>query len=390
MSRKRKADNVPNQGRPNPFDHDEDSLHTIHHSEPARHPTPSRVDGLGSDSSSQVASSFAARLMRSDQMNTTQLQSILNQLLATHNVNVRSDLNHSHVRHQDRNWLSSIQNHALLPVTTTTMQSSLLPLLQMLRGHAGQRPGSGLIGTPSPQAPFPVATFNNIDPANILSTLQFLDRLLNLGHPTSTVPSLFTHNLPQLTSSATTLASNPTPNTNRQPVLASSRPDEEVRQNSVTATSPQTQTFITMYMSCDDQMLSAYQCLIRKQIELFAAGEEDTCTIGQGRNRRVQLGQVGVRCKHCRHVPQLAKTKGAVYFPFKKDNVYQACQNMAVVHLCDNCPNIPTSIRAELQRLAKEPKSTTGGGKRYWSEGVRVSGIVEDAEGRLQFGRRTS
>ncbi len=58
---------------------------------------------------------------------------------------------------------------------------------------------------------------------------------------------------------------------------------------------------------------------------------------------------------------------------------------MAAVHLCDNCPNIPATIRAELQRLAKESKSTAGGGKRYWAEGVRVAGIVEDAEGRLQF-----
>ena len=91
------------------------------------------------------------------------------------------------------------------------------------------------------------------------------------------------------------------------------------------------------------------------------------------------------RCLHCRHIPQLAKTKGAVYFPFKIDNIYQASQNLAAVHLCDNCPNIPASLKAELQRLAKEPKSTAGGGKKYWSEGIRVAGIVEDAEGRLQF-----
>ncbi len=52
------------------------------------------------------------------------------------------------------------------------------------------------------------------------------------------------------------------------------------------------------------------------------------------------------------------------------ENVYQACQNMAAVDLCDNCPNIPASIRSELQRLVKESKSTAGGGQRYWSDGV--------------------
>ncbi|GAX20389.1 hypothetical protein FisN_9Hh106 [Fistulifera solaris] len=386
MSRKRKADNVPNQGRPNPFNEQEgDGSSPTTNPASESQPTPSRADGLESDATSQSASSFAAPLLQSDQMNMAHLQSILNQLLGVHNVSVRSDLNYSHF-HQDSDWLSSIQSRPSLSLPTTTAQISLLPLLQMLLEHAGQRPGTNMRGTPTPQAALPFTSSNNIDSANLLSTLQILGRLQNLGQSTSTLPSLFTHNLSQLMSPATTRASNWTQSTSQQPILASGVPLEEARRITASATSARTPTFITMFMSCDDRVLSAYQCLIRKQIELFAAGEEDTCTIGQGRNRRVQLGQVGVRCKHCRDIPQLAKTKGAVYFPFKIDNVYQACQNMAVVHLCDNCPNIPTSIRAELQRLAKDSKSTAGGGKRYWSKGVREAGIVEDAGGRLHFG----
>jgi hypothetical protein len=71
----------------------------------------------------------------------------------------------------------------------------------------------------------------------------------------------------------------------------------------------------SLYIECDDQNLSPYQCLIRKQIEFFQASQEEIDGTAQGRNTPIVLGQVGIRCRHCAiHAPQ-SRRAGAVYFP---------------------------------------------------------------------------
>ena len=137
---------------------------------------------------------------------------------------------------------------------------------------------------------------------------------------------------------------------------------------------------ILIYTVKDEASLSGYQCNMRQHMEYFSATADDTVTKGQGRIRPVQLGQVGVRCRHCRHLPQLARTKGAVYFPTRLSNIYQAGQNMACLHLLDNCPNIGENLRAALRAAAVAPKSKAGGGRKYWAASAQTFGIVEDEE----------
>jgi hypothetical protein len=74
---------------------------------------------------------------------------------------------------------------------------------------------------------------------------------------------------------------------------------------------------IPLSMSCDDQSLSSYQCLVRQQVELFQATQHDIDANAQGRNRPIVLGQVGIRCRHCANLPPKARKSGAVYFPSK-------------------------------------------------------------------------
>jgi hypothetical protein len=63
--------------------------------------------------------------------------------------------------------------------------------------------------------------------------------------------------------------------------------------------------------------------LIRKQIELFEALQEDVDAITQGRVRQVVLGQVGIRCRHCALLPPGDRKRGAFYYPSKLNVVYQ-------------------------------------------------------------------
>jgi hypothetical protein len=140
----------------------------------------------------------------------------------------------------------------------------------------------------------------------------------------------------------------------------------------------------TLNMDCDDLCLSKFQCLARKQIELFEATSDDVEAGARGRNHPIVLGQVGIRCRHCSQLPPHSpRTRGAVYFPSKLERVYQTAVNMASLHLCKHCQHIPQNIRDELLRL-KDKKSNAGGGKDYWGSGIRMMGAVE-AEDCLRF-----
>jgi hypothetical protein len=89
---------------------------------------------------------------------------------------------------------------------------------------------------------------------------------------------------------------------------------------------------IALYSPSDESRLTSYQILIREQIELFEALPGDVDTTTQGQARRVVLGQVGIRCRHCAFLPAKERKRAAVYYPSRLDVVYQAsCAGRLVV-----------------------------------------------------------
>ena len=140
-----------------------------------------------------------------------------------------------------------------------------------------------------------------------------------------------------------------------------------------------------LYMRADDDILSEQQVLLRKQIELFAADTEDICAVTPGRRKEIVLGQVGIRCRHCAHIPIHHRAKGSVYYPSKLSGIYQAAQNMCSSHFCDSCNNIDPFVKADL-RAYQQAKSTSGhGGKQYWADSARVLGVMETENEGLCF-----
>ena len=152
-----------------------------------------------------------------------------------------------------------------------------------------------------------------------------------------------------------------------------------------TASQPQTRAPIALYLQCDDDSLTPYQCLARQQIQLFEATLADADAGTQGRNRSIVVGQVGIRCRHCGHLPLRERARGSTYYPSKLAGIYQAAQNMANSHLTQYCREIPKDIREELKSLGNK-KSSAGGGKGYWSGGAKILGVIEDEHG-LRFGK---
>jgi hypothetical protein len=140
---------------------------------------------------------------------------------------------------------------------------------------------------------------------------------------------------------------------------------------------------IQLYLSCDDTVMSPYQVLARRQIEFFEANVDDVESNAQGRNKPIVLGQVGIRCRHCSHLPPKQRKRGAVYYPAKLEGVYQAAHNMALSHFSTYCECIDESLRNHLICL-RENKGSTGGGKSAWAERAGALCVFEGVDG-LRF-----
>lgn len=89
--------------------------------------------------------------------------------------------------------------------------------------------------------------------------------------------------------------------------------------------------------------LTAYQCFLRKQIELFEVGNDEMNGTAQGRNTPLHYGQVGIRCRHCAHLPKAARARGGVYYSRTIDGVCKSDHNFQSTLLC---PSQYNSIRA--------------------------------------------
>ena len=138
-----------------------------------------------------------------------------------------------------------------------------------------------------------------------------------------------------------------------------------------------------LYLEHDSSCLTAYQCFLRKQIELFEAGHEELNGTAQGRNTPLKYGQVGIRCRHCSHLPKPLRARGSVYFSRTIDGVYQVSQNMSKIHFLQACTLVPEHTKNQLKSL-QSVSSRASGGKEYWAEGLRVLGIIEEG-GILRF-----
>ncbi|KAG7356427.1 hypothetical protein IV203_001113 [Nitzschia inconspicua] len=132
----------------------------------------------------------------------------------------------------------------------------------------------------------------------------------------------------------------------------------------------------------DPANLSPYQCELRKHLELFEADPEDVRGSNTpGRHGRVELGQVGLRCRYCAHLDPLERPKGAANYSGTIEGVYQIAQNISKSHLCGKCQSIPNDVRNRLIALRTcAVRSRSRNCKKYWADSIRKRGIFELAQ----------
>ncbi len=137
--------------------------------------------------------------------------------------------------------------------------------------------------------------------------------------------------------------------------------------------------------------LSEHQRFARQQIELFEASSDDVATHRRGRNKPIELGQVGIRCKHCNRVPMEERQKGSLYFPSTITGVYQAAQNMSALHIANgSCHVMPDSVKNQFATMKEQklnsPRYNKNGSRReYWMKSVSELGLIDVPEHGIRF-----
>lgn len=125
----------------------------------------------------------------------------------------------------------------------------------------------------------------------------------------------------------------------------------------------------------DPNWLSPPLCLVRAQIEVFAATASD---IAAGTRHQPTLGQVGLRCIHCRP-PRMAYqdcAKGAVSYPKSIKIIHQTVRNFQRYHVND-CPCIPSDVKERLRAYEKKKHQSKRDAKHYWVDSFRALGLCD-------------
>jgi hypothetical protein len=132
----------------------------------------------------------------------------------------------------------------------------------------------------------------------------------------------------------------------------------------------------------DREVLNDHLVFLRQQIEIFRATFDDIMSHTRGRNKGIALRQVGIRCRHCSHIPVGNRRKGSTYFPSTLVGIYQAAQNINVEHFQSRmCTEIPEEVALRLERFGATKSLASGAGKAYWAESARKLGLTDTEDG---------
>ena len=156
------------------------------------------------------------------------------------------------------------------------------------------------------------------------------------------------------------------------------------------ATAMITSTGILLLSLPDDKIsLSETLCIVRENIEVFIATEADVKAPAPGRKRPVVVGQVGLRCIHCRVATHASeKVKRAVCFPSSIKRIYRTVIDMKLDHF-KACRFVPVEFKNKLERLKATNARSTGTTMQYFVQAAKRMGMADGGHG-IRFCKETS
>ena len=153
---------------------------------------------------------------------------------------------------------------------------------------------------------------------------------------------------------------------------------------------------IPMTMPEDSHFLSPLQTWVRQQFEFFSATVEDASLLQAGR-RPVTVGQVGIRCIHCKAARRCARDSwpiGAISYPANLNSLHDGCKKRVSLHFEQNCPSMPVDVRQELEFIQQSERSAKRfrgaiPGHLYYVVAAKRRGLTDTRDG-LRFERDLS
>jgi len=167
-----------------------------------------------------------------------------------------------------------------------------------------------------------------------------------------------------------------------------------INSNITTSSSAETSTnILRLSLPEDNAHLNPIHRLVRSNIEVFVATDEDIAAPSPGRKTAIVRGQVGLRCIHCRNVKHKNRTKRAACYPSKTSRVYNCVSDMKVDHFT-KCKYFPEEERKLFDELAIKRRKGSRRGRggnhtaRYYYESAVKIGMVEAPNGIVLLKRR--
>ncbi len=128
----------------------------------------------------------------------------------------------------------------------------------------------------------------------------------------------------------------------------------------------------------DDLHISPFLTFLRREcLEVFTASKEDVKN--RLLSKKVNLGQVGIRCRFCAHLPAKKRASRSSAFPSSTSGLYQSVLMMNYQHFA-NCTNMPIEFMMRYESLKKMKKRGGTDSRQYWIQSARELGMVDVPE----------
>ncbi len=138
-------------------------------------------------------------------------------------------------------------------------------------------------------------------------------------------------------------------------------------------------------MPNDSDSLSDRQCFVRTDfVEAFAATERDVASRHSKGAQKLMVGQVGIRCIHCKHLRPKDRAERAVCYPSSISRIYQTVADMQRFHF-EQCDQIPDETRRVYKSLKTTRPRGVGSPQVYWINSAKALNLVDSDEG-IRFG----
>jgi len=146
---------------------------------------------------------------------------------------------------------------------------------------------------------------------------------------------------------------------------------------------------VSLHTPEDDDVLSPLHCFMRRFcVEAFSATAEDVATPRYGKSHgfKVEIGQVGIRCLHCKNCPPGKRAERAVCYPSSLRNIYHSIETWQRRHSLV-CNLITPWVRKSILELMESSKTRAGGRRQYWEDSACRLGMVDTSRG-VRFSRK--